>query len=107
MELLLHLEEVLMYNHSLKGGFRGSLETQREPGYLDFFLCFYSVDTTTPPGHPTLTTTPDHLLPAMGLRSLSGGSRCEALSGAANFTAASPQTRIKHESSSIMEPRMI
>lgn len=58
MVLLLHLEEVLMYNHSLKGGFRGSLETQREPGYLDFFLCFYSVDTTTPPGHPTLTTTP-------------------------------------------------
>lgn len=74
MELLLHLEEVLMYNHSLKGSFRGSLETQREPGYLDFFLCFYSVDTTNPPpGHPTLTTTPDHLLPTMGLRSLLGG----------------------------------
>lgn len=55
MELLLHLEEVLMYNHSLKGGFRGSLETQREPGYLDFFSCFYSVDTPPPP-----TTTTDH-----------------------------------------------
>lgn len=38
--LLLHLEEVLMYNRSLKGSFRGSLETKAAwiPGFLLLFL---------------------------------------------------------------------